>query len=84
MPITFDSFTRVNCKAPTWVMPIPGGNKMLQVTKFDEDEEKGYGYIISELDGDKVREVTRSYFDGFGMDDRPGDVIHTIRLFLEE
>jgi hypothetical protein len=83
MPITFDSFTRVSCRTPTWVMPLPSG-KMLQVQKFDEDEEQGYGYIISELGGDSAHEITRAYFDGFGTSDAPGDVLHTIRLFLEE
>jgi hypothetical protein len=83
MTVTFESFTHINCRIPTWEMPLPNG-KVLQVQKFDEDEEHGYGYVISEVDGIHSKEVTRGYFDGFGCDDRPGDVIHTIRLFLKQ
>jgi len=78
-PVTFDSFKRLDCSAPTWEMPLPDG-KTLQVAKLEEDPEMGYLYMLSVGEN----EITTAYFDGFGCDERAGDVIHTVRLYLSQ
>ena len=82
--ITFESFKRIEgTKLPTWELPLSRG-AAIRVEKFDEDAEQGYGYTIYRVAHGYACKVTSAYFDGFGNDDRPGDVIHTIRLMLEE
>jgi len=85
MPLaTFESFKSVGGKSlPTWEMTLPDG-KVLQIAKLEEDPEQGYEYTLSRISNDKVEHITTAFFDGFGFDDRAGDVIHTVRLYIAQ
>jgi hypothetical protein len=81
--INFDSFTMYS---RVWELPL-GDNllryKALQIQKVDEDPDKGYCYGIwlVTATGDLVQ-VGLGWFDGFGCEDRPNDVIHFVRAYV--
>lgn len=85
-PVTFYDFKHLPGYPSTFALPLKDG-KALHCIKSDEDAEKGYGYSVHLLTpsadgGVATKEVMNGYYDGFGMEDRPFDVIHAIREYL--
>jgi hypothetical protein len=80
-PVTFYDFTHLPGYPSTFALPLKDG-KALHCIKFDEDAERGYGYTVTLVTEGKEAEVFTGYYDGFGMEDRPFDVIHAIREYL--
>lgn len=85
-PVTFYDFKHLPGYPSTFALPLKEGH-VLKVVKFDESAEYGYGYAVrlcvTAPNGEVgEEEVIAGYFDGFGMEDRPNDVIHDIRKYL--
>lgn len=80
-PVTFYDFKRLPGSPATFELPLKEGHT-LRLVKFDESAEYGYGYSVRLVVGEQEEEVIAGYYSGFGMEDRPEDVIHPIRQYL--
>jgi hypothetical protein len=67
-------------ECPTFVY-VKNGRSIL-VQKMDETEEMGYSYRISLARDGCLLHREDGWFDGFGNEDRPNDVIHAIRKIV--
>lgn len=77
--VTESSFTR--SQSPTWDLLLPNGT-VLRVVKNDEDCDCGYHYTLSVVKDGNQTIINEGWFDGFGFDDRPNDIIHSIRAYI--